>query len=86
MRDNGYTAAHIARANALDTLIRQAESIANSTGDYGDMLGAIRLVEIAAENARRAVVAEARAAGDTWQSIADALGTTRQNAQQRFGG
>ncbi len=32
----------------------------------------------------RAAVAAARAAGDSWTVIAAALGTSRQNAQQRF--
>lgn len=72
------------RTQALNTLTTLAENVAQAD-DYGDMLGALRLVEIAADNARRAIVADARAAGDTWQSIADALGTTRQAAQQRFG-
>lgn len=33
----------------------------------------------------RRVVAEARAAGESWSVIGMALGTTRQAAQQRFG-
>jgi hypothetical protein len=33
----------------------------------------------------RQVVAEARAAGESWSVIGLALGTTRQAAQQRFG-
>lgn len=70
---------------ALSNMADLARSVA-SGGDFGDMLGAVRLVEIAAENARRAIVADARAAGETWQSIADALGTSRQAAQQRFSG
>lgn len=41
------------------------------------------------ENAQRALreaVAAARADGESWTVIGAALGTTRQNAQQRFGG
>lgn len=34
----------------------------------------------------RAAVKRARAAGATWQNIADVFGTTRSAAQQRFGG
>jgi hypothetical protein len=39
----------------------------------------------AAQGELRAAVAEARAAGDTWDAIGAALGTTRQAAFQRFG-
>jgi hypothetical protein len=39
----------------------------------------------AARDELRAAVAEARAAGDTWDAIGAALGTTRQAAFQRFG-
>lgn len=77
--------AELARAQALDTLITTAEGIYRAE-DYGDMIGAVRLVELAADQARRAVVAEARAAGTTWQEIGDALGVTRQAAEARFGG
>jgi hypothetical protein len=37
------------------------------------------------EAALRAAVAAARAAGDTWDAIGVALGTSRQAAYQRFG-
>lgn len=74
----------IARARALDTLITASEGVARAE-DYGDMIGAVRLVELAADQARRAVVAEARAADTTWQEIGDALGVTRQAAEARFG-
>jgi hypothetical protein len=33
-----------------------------------------------------ALVRQARSEGTTWQQVGDALGTTRQNAYQRFGG
>jgi uncharacterized protein YegP (UPF0339 family) len=39
----------------------------------------------AAQLELQAAVAAARAAGDTWDAIGAALGTTRQNAYQRFG-
>lgn len=74
----------IARAQALETLIAASEGVARAE-DYGDMIGAVRFVELAADQARRAVVAEARAAGTTWQEIGDALGVTRQAAEARFG-
>lgn len=38
-----------------------------------------------AEGELRAAVAEARAAGDTWDAIGIALGVSRQAAYQRFG-
>jgi len=39
----------------------------------------------AADEELRAAVASARAAGDTWDAIGVALGTSRQAAYQRFG-
>jgi hypothetical protein len=81
--ENDFNTATTARAAALDILIGFSESIATAS-DYGNMLGSVRLVELAADQARRAIVTEARADGWTWQEIGDALGTTRQNAQQRF--
>ena len=39
----------------------------------------------AADEELRAAVSSARAAGDTWDSIGVALGTSRQAAYQRFG-
>lgn len=71
------------RQQPLRTLALLADSI-EGNGDFGDMLGAIRLVELAADAARRAIVADAREAGETWQSIADALGISRQAAHERF--
>lgn len=38
-----------------------------------------------ADRALRVIVAEARAAGFSWQQIGDITGTTRQGAYQRFG-
>lgn len=84
MGTDDFNDATTARAAALDTLIQTAERVA-SAGDYGDMIGAVRLVELAAEQVRRAIIREARAAGDSWQLIGDALGTSRQNAHQRYG-
>jgi hypothetical protein len=40
---------------------------------------------VGAEADLRAAVAAARAAGDTWDAIGVALGTSRQAAYQRFG-
>jgi hypothetical protein len=39
----------------------------------------------AAQSELHAAVAAARAAGDTWDAIGSAWGTSRQNAYQRFG-
>ena len=39
----------------------------------------------AAQSELQAAVDAARAAGDTWDAIGAALGTSRQNAYQRFG-
>lgn len=72
------------RTQSLDILASWAEGV-GAGDDFGDMLGALRLVEIAAGNARSAIIADARANGETWQSIADALGISRQAAQQRYG-
>ena len=74
----------LARSSAIRDLINAAESIA-SRDDTLDMLGAVRLVELHAAATRRAIVADARAEGRTWQEIGDALGITRQSAHERFG-
>lgn len=79
-----FNTATTARAGALDVLIGCAEGVANAD-DLLNMIGSVRLVELAAAQARRAIVTEARAGGFTWQEIGDALGTTRQAAQMRFG-
>lgn len=73
--------------------LRTLESLTSSTVtnltrgnvDLLDTLGALRLVELAAERARRAVVAQARAEGITWQELADTLAVSRQAVQQRYG-
>lgn len=80
-----YNTATTQRAQELGTLISLAETVGGA-GDLLDMLGAVRLVELQAGNARRAIVTEARAAGHTWQELGDALGVSRQAAQERFGG
>lgn len=57
----------------------------NGKSDIGDALGGVRMIELAAEQFRRELIAVARNNGHTWAEIGDALGTTRQNAQQRYG-
>lgn len=73
------------RLQTLNVLVSSARSI-SSADDYGDMLGALRLTELAAQQARNAVIHEARAAGYAWEDIALALGSTTQNARTKFGG
>jgi len=53
-------------------------------GDLANAIGAIRLVELAAAQARRKVVERMRAQGDSWEKIGDALGISRQAAHERF--
>ncbi len=48
-------------------------------------VSAARTVRDRADRVLAAAVAQARAAGCTWQDIGDVLGTTRQAAFQRFG-
>lgn len=79
-----FNTATTARAAALGQLVQVAEGVA-SRDDILDMMGAVRLVELFADQARHAIVTEARAEGRTWAEIGDALGTTRQAAQQRYG-
>lgn len=76
-----------ATADTLSTLAQQAADARYGGADASllDTLGQIRLVELAAEQYRRAVVATLREEGMTWALIGDALGTTRQAAQQRYG-
>jgi hypothetical protein len=66
------------------------DSIEPDSADARDASGIRRIIAAteareAAEAELRAAVAAARAAGDTWDAIGVALGTTRQAAYQRFG-
>lgn len=76
-------------ARQLATLANVVEDITSRYGTKGtdllDTLGGIRMIELAADQTRRAVAAQAKAEGHTWQEIGDATGLTRQGAQQRFG-
>lgn len=71
------------RTHAINILVSSARNISNAD-DYGDMLGALRLTELAAQQVRVAIVSEARAAGDEWEDIASALGCTAHDARTRF--
>ncbi|WP_062520177.1 hypothetical protein [Demequina silvatica] len=51
---------------------------------FREIIAAAKGVDQAQGRLRAAVVA-AREAGDSWTMIGAALGTSRQNAQQRFG-
>ncbi|MCT1551788.1 hypothetical protein [Brevibacterium casei] len=83
MIDTDFSNLVTRRAHALDVLICCVRSIANAD-DYGDMLGALRLAELAAQQVRIAIIREARAAGDEWEDIAYALGCSAQDARTRF--
>lgn len=50
-----------------------------------DALAAARELRHAAEEVEREQAAEARAAGVSWTKIGALYGTSKQNAQQRFG-
>lgn len=53
--------------------------------DLLDALGGVRLVELAADQARRRIVLAARLDGYSWTQIGDALGVSKQAAWERFG-
>jgi hypothetical protein len=71
------------RNQAFQDLTSMIGALGNQD-DLLDELGQLRIVELFAEKARRAVVQDARAQGFTWQQIADALGVTRQAAHERY--
>lgn len=71
-------------ATGLDELA-PVLSLARDAVHFRRILGA-REGTAAAEQELRDAVKAARDAGDSWTVIASALDTTRQAAQQRFGG
>lgn len=83
MIDYEFNDLTIKRAKNLDTLITVSHGIADAD-DYGDMMGAVRLVELAAGQARRAIIAKARAAGYQWEDVATALGVTALEARIKY--
>lgn len=86
--ENDFNSLMIHTGDQLATLSNVTTSLverkANGSADLLDAIGGIRLIELAADQARRALVAEARATGYTWQEIGDTLGVSRQAAQERF--
>ncbi|MDR1187793.1 MAG: hypothetical protein LBK95_10130 [Bifidobacteriaceae bacterium] len=72
-----------AESAALDG-ISPATHPARDATCFRRIVAARRAVGRADEELRHAV-ADARAAGDSWTIIGAALGTSRQNAYQRFG-
>ncbi len=56
------------------------------SGSPLEAMAAARELSCATDAALRTAVDRARAAGHSWSSIGDVLGTTRQAAFQRFGG
>lgn len=71
------------------SVAERARGLADAAVGGGRMplaeIGAALEIVGLAESTLRAAVAEARAAGRTWQEISGVLGTTRQAAFQRFG-
>jgi hypothetical protein len=53
-------------------------------GAVTDALSAIHTARITLDDAEHLAVALLRTSGSPWQAIADALGTTRQAAHERF--
>jgi Protein of unknown function (DUF3887) len=78
------------RGSLALALERNAEAVAGrlrSPGESADALEALlcaRTLADASEDATRLLVADARAAGRTWQEIGQLLSVSRQAAQQRF--
>ena len=85
MTNTDFNSATVARSAALGQLADFAQTV-GAADTLMDMLGRLRLVELFADQARRAIATEARASGFTWSEIGDACGLTKQGAQQRFGG
>lgn len=87
MRDTDHYPATLEALDAASVALMQVtRSVATAVDqDRHDRLGGVRLIELAAEQFRRSLVAVMREEGQTWQQIADTLGVTRQAVQQRYG-
>lgn len=78
------------KANAEQSIEDWLDSVEPDPADARDASHIRRIVAAveslgAAQSELQAAVDAARAAGDTWDAIGVALGTSRQNAYQRFG-
>lgn len=78
---NIKTAPDLTGLDQLDQVVNQARDAVH----FRRILAARQGI-VAAEQELRDAVKAARDAGDSWTVIASALDTTRQAAQQRFGG
>jgi hypothetical protein len=81
------------RWELAERILRHAAKVARGlSGDQAraaaaalSEVGAGRTLLEDANAAMRLLVVDARRAGSTWQAVGEAMGTTRQAAQQRFG-
>jgi hypothetical protein len=71
-------------ASVIDAARRLVHELSHPSSPPGAVTAALEL-SAAAEAAMQAAVDRARAAGQSWRDIGEALGTTRQAAFQRFG-
>ena len=78
---------------ASDLMQKAAATIAVAAVNWGsgaseaqDAVQALKVAGWQLETAQTALVTECRANGWTWAEIGEWLGTTRQAAQQRYGG
>lgn len=67
----------------MDALL--AARVLTTSDDWAASIGHAASIQTAADEVMRAVVAQARQEGATWQVIGDALGVSRQGAFQRYG-
>lgn len=65
---------------------RIMRAFARRAGGDVDLLPALRDVQVQIDDLMRTAVARCRTEGYSWAEIAQRLGTTRQAAQQRYGG
>lgn len=72
--------------NKIDNLAELLASIDGVARGGLDTTQALRMLAETATSALTQSVAQARAEGATWDQVGRALGTTRQAAQQRYGG